>query len=167
MSIIPGMEMRAPERMERRRGFLGSPNLHPHGLFQLAHGRLYLLFQAGRIFFLVGVVDVADFGGDGESGGNGNLQAGHFRQIAALATQKVAHLGVPYPLFLLQKNTRTFLPSSSLLLSILFLTNQSVRESGKFEPGNDDLRRDFGCEVDDNPTVIFPPAHLSSFSNFR
>ena len=39
VSIMPGMETRAPERQETSSGFLGSPNLAPIDLFGLAAWR--------------------------------------------------------------------------------------------------------------------------------
>src|SRR5712692_8701662 len=47
---------------------------------------------------VVSVVIGADFGGEGEACGHGQTDIGHFRQVGALAAQKLLHVGPAFRL---------------------------------------------------------------------
>ncbi len=84
---MPGMET-------RQQGIGGVPKLLAAGAFQPLQGfqDLFLDFLGELLAFLV--VEGAYLGGDGETGGNGNVQASHLGKVAALAPEKVAHRGI-------------------------------------------------------------------------
>ena len=63
-------------------------------LFDFRQVLIDLLFEARRIVAVVLVELGADFRGDGETGRNRQTDAGHFRQVGALATQKLLHVGI-------------------------------------------------------------------------
>ena len=68
VSIMPGIETRAPERTETSSGLAASPNLRADRLLDLAPERCaHWLVELGRIGLAVGVVVGADLGGDGEA----------------------------------------------------------------------------------------------------
>ena len=91
---MPGMETRAPERQETSSGFLRVAELRSHDLFGLAKGRLDLGLELRRVGLAVGVVVVADFGGDGEAGGDGQADEAHLGEVGTLAAEEVLHLAV-------------------------------------------------------------------------
>ena len=68
------------------------PELRPHRLLHLLQVGKHLFPHAGWIFLLVPEVRIARLGGDGESGGNGNLQVHHIRQARPFPAQQVPHL---------------------------------------------------------------------------
>ncbi len=57
-----------------------------------AERRFHLLLEVGRIGAVVGGEPGADFGRDGEAGGNGEPEARHLGKVGALAAQKLLHL---------------------------------------------------------------------------
>ena len=52
-----------------------------------------LLFQVLRVMFVVVIKGGADLDGDGEAWRHGQADAGHFREVGALAAEEVAHVG--------------------------------------------------------------------------
>ncbi len=71
VSIMPGMDSRAPERQESSSGFVSQPNLAPIVSSILPRAFSTSSFTpAGYSPFVLGVMD-ADVGGDGEPGGDG------------------------------------------------------------------------------------------------
>ena len=65
-----------------------------HGLLHRGHGGVDLPLQLGGVLAAVVVVPGADLGADGEPGGHGQLQAGHLRQVGALAAEELPLRGV-------------------------------------------------------------------------
>ena len=47
---------------------------------------------------VVSVVIGANFGGEGEAGGHGQTDVGHFGEVGALAAQKILHVGPAFRL---------------------------------------------------------------------
>ena len=93
MSIMPGIEARAPERTETSSGFFGSPSLAPIDFFDLGERGGDLGLQLGRVGVVLLVVVGADLGGDGEARRHRQPEARHLGQIGALAAEQVAHIG--------------------------------------------------------------------------
>ena len=93
VSIMPGMETRAPERTETSSGLWWSPKLVADRLLdpRQRRGRPGRAARAGYCCPCVVVVG-ADLGGDGEAGRHGQADAGHLRQVGALAAEQVAHV---------------------------------------------------------------------------
>ena len=81
---------RAGPHRHQQRVFDIAEGLADHAL-DLGQGGLDLGVQIGRIGLVVGVIVGANLGGDGEARGNRQTQRRHFRQIGALAAEKVLH----------------------------------------------------------------------------
>ena len=64
--------------------------LHAHGFFGQLEGRFDLGLQAGGEVATLGEVVSAALGGDGEAGGDGQLEVAHFGQVRAFTAEKVA-----------------------------------------------------------------------------
>ena len=91
VSIMPGMEARAPERTETSRGFSLSPNFLPVMRFHLDDVLHDLRLDIVVDFAAVFIILRAGFGGNGEALGNRQTETGHLRQVGALAAQQLAH----------------------------------------------------------------------------
>ena len=95
VSIMPGIDARAPERTETSSGFVGSPNFAPTSLLHLARSRRRSRRRAPSGSFLPFVVEGgADLGGDGEAGRHRQADVGHLGEVGALAAEQVLHLRV-------------------------------------------------------------------------
>ncbi len=93
---MPGIEARAPDRIDTSSGLAASPKCLPT---RLAHGgqrRIDLGRQAVRVGAAGCREDGADFGGDGEAGRNRQAEIGHFGQVGALAAEQGLHVGTPF-----------------------------------------------------------------------
>ena len=100
MSIMPGMESRAPERTATSSGMpLASPNLHAHDLLHVGDAGFHLRLEFLGIGPLVGVEVGADLGGDGEAGRHGQTDAGHLGEVRALAAEERLHGAVAVGFF--------------------------------------------------------------------
>ena len=91
VSIMPGIESRAPERQETSSGFVASPNLAPMICSTLLERLDDLLAQLRRILAAVGVEVGADVGGEGEAGGHGQADVGHLGEVGPLAAEQILH----------------------------------------------------------------------------
>jgi hypothetical protein len=93
VSIMPGMESRAPERTETRSGrrIFGVAELFAHDFLDLAT-RFHLRVEALGVGALVVVEIGADLGGDGEARRHGQADAAHLGEVCALAAQQRLHL---------------------------------------------------------------------------
>ena len=98
VSIMPGIEARAPERTETSSGALPSPKPRPVMRPTSASRRVHSLGQAVGIAFAVFVIMRADFRRDRETGRDWQAEIGHFGQIGALAAEQVAHVGCTFGL---------------------------------------------------------------------
>ena len=83
VSIMPGIDSRAPERQDTNSGFVVEPNLAPISFSIFAMAAATGLAQFGRILAVVGVVVGADVGADGKAGRDGQADLGHFGQVGA------------------------------------------------------------------------------------
>ena len=96
VSIMPGIEARAPERTEtqQRIGRVAerAPGLPP----DRGDRGVDLRREIGRIGFAVGVEMGADFGRDREAGGHRQAERGHLVQVRALAAEQVLHLALAF-----------------------------------------------------------------------
>ncbi len=88
---MPGIEERAPDRTDTRRGSVGVTEFRAHDLLDLGHRRVDLGFDGRRVGLVVVVVIGADLGGEGEAGRHRNAEAGHLGQVGALAAEQVFH----------------------------------------------------------------------------
>ena len=77
-----------------QKGLLHVPETLAEDLLRVRHAGLDLRPHFLGIGFVVGVIISADFGGDGEAGGNGQADAGHFGQVGAFAPQEGFHAAV-------------------------------------------------------------------------
>ena len=93
---MPGMETRAPERTETSRGLCWIAEAAADGLLDTGQGLLDLGCEVFRVVPVVLVEGSADFGGDGEAGGNGQADRGHLGEVGALAAEQVAHFGAAF-----------------------------------------------------------------------
>jgi hypothetical protein len=93
---MPGIDSRAPERTDTSSGLDGSPNFLPTCGFDHLQRFESLLPQPFGELPAACVVFVACFGGDGETGGNGNAGTGHFSDASAFATKEIAHRRVTF-----------------------------------------------------------------------
>ena len=91
---MPGMESRAPERTgEQERVFAAAEPL-PTDLFDLGERLFDLRVHLGRVRLLVVVEIGADLRGDREPGRHRQADAGHFREVRALAAEERLHRAV-------------------------------------------------------------------------
>ena len=70
--------------------------IQAHRLFQAAERITNLRGQFVRVVSVVPVECGADLGGQRESGRDGQADPRHFRQVGALASQQVAHIGAAF-----------------------------------------------------------------------
>ena len=89
---MPGIEARAPERTDTSSGFGVAEHLAGDAA-DLRQRRLDLGLQVFRVFLLIGVIEGADLGGDGEAGRHRQAETGHFGEPGALAAEQIAHAG--------------------------------------------------------------------------
>ena len=92
VSIIPGIEARAPERTERRSGRSSPPSVLPVICSMPARAASTSASKVGRVAPAVGVVVRADLGGDGEARRHRQAEIGHLGEVCALAAEEIAHL---------------------------------------------------------------------------
>ncbi len=79
----------------KEQGILRIAEFRPHDFLHLGQSLLDLFAQSGWIFLFVVVIDVADLGGNGEPGGNRDLQVGHLREVTSFSAKEVAHFAAP------------------------------------------------------------------------
>ena len=91
VSIMPGIESRAPERTETSSGFFVSPNFLPVSFSSQATAVLISFKKRRRKLLAVLVVIRADFGGDGEARRHGQADAGHGGEVRAFAAEQRLH----------------------------------------------------------------------------
>ena len=91
VSIMPGIEARAPERTDTSSGAVASPKVAPTVLADVRQRGLDLLLETVRQLAAVGVVGRAHLGGDGEARRHRQAEARHLRQVGALAAQQLLH----------------------------------------------------------------------------
>ena len=92
VSIMPGIESRAPERTDTSSGmFFLSPNFVPMIFSMFAMPALICALKLLRIGPLVLVVIGADFGGDRESRRHRQTDAAHLREVRAFAAEQRLH----------------------------------------------------------------------------
>ena len=94
VSIMPGIEARAPERTETSSGLAASPKRGADRLADLGQRRLDLGLQPVGQLAAVGVVGGADLGGDGEARRHRQAEARHLGEVGALAAEQVAQTGM-------------------------------------------------------------------------
>ena len=82
---------------EQQRVF-GIGKFFAHDFFNAGNGGFNLVFQVGRIGFVVGIVVGADFSRNCKSGRNGQTDDVHFRQVGTLTAQEVSHGGIAFGL---------------------------------------------------------------------
>ena len=70
----------------------------PHDGFDVGQRGFDRLLQVFGVGAVVGVVVVADFGREGEAGGNRQADVAHFGQVGPFASQEIAHRGVAFRL---------------------------------------------------------------------
>ncbi len=92
VSIIPGIESRAPERTETRSGRFLSPSFFADRFLDLGQRRRDLGLEPFRIGAFVLVKISADFGRDREPGRHRQADAGHLREVGALAAEQRLHV---------------------------------------------------------------------------
>ena len=92
--IMPGMENLAPERTLTSSGSEASPSFLPIFVFEVRERMRDLFADLFRDAVLVLKIDVADFGGDGEAGRNGNARAAHLGQASAFSAENVLHFAI-------------------------------------------------------------------------
>ena len=83
---------RARAHRDKQRIVLGA-EAQPDPLLELRQGGIDLLLQVVGIGLVVGVIEGADPGGDGEARRHGKAQIAHLGEIGALAAEQVLHLG--------------------------------------------------------------------------
>jgi len=84
---------------DEQREALGVAELVAHDFFHVGDAGLHLRLEFLGISLFVRVEIRADFGGDGETGGHGQADAGHFREIGALAAEEGLHRAIAVGLF--------------------------------------------------------------------
>ena len=89
VSIMPGIEARAPERTETRSGLSASPKVRPAIRRRARAPPRPRLRAPGRIGAAVVVVVGADLGRDGEAGRHRQAEIGHLGEVGALAAEEV------------------------------------------------------------------------------
>ncbi len=108
VSIMPGIESRAPERTDTSSGMAAlSPNFVPMIFSMKAMPALTCGSSDFGIGSLVGVIIGADFGGDGESGRHRQADAAHLGQVRAFAAEQRFHAAVAVG-FLITKQINVF-----------------------------------------------------------
>ena len=75
----------------KQRHAFGITELAAHDLFHVLNASFHLALQFLRVGLLVRVEVGANFGRDGESGRHWEIDAGHFREIRALAAEQRFH----------------------------------------------------------------------------
>jgi hypothetical protein len=75
----------------KQRHAFGIAELAAHDLFHVLNAGFHLSLKFLRVGLLVRIVVGANFGRDGESGRHWEIDAGHFREIRALAAEQRFH----------------------------------------------------------------------------
>ena len=91
VSIIPGIESRAPERTDTRSGLLRPPKLLPELTFDLFDCLQDGFRERRRVGSAVIVIVAAHFGAYGKSRRDGQTYGRHLREVCALTAEQVAH----------------------------------------------------------------------------
>ena len=91
---MPGMENLAPERTLTSSGSIGVAELLAHLLFEIGERLRDFFADVFGDAVLVLKIDVADFGGNGEAGGNGHARAAHLGQASAFAAENIFHFSI-------------------------------------------------------------------------
>jgi hypothetical protein len=94
VSIMPGIESRDPERTAKTSGIGEAAEAFAENLFNARDGVVDLRVDFLRQGFAVLVEPGADLRGDGEAGRHRQPDAGHFREVRALAAEERLHLAV-------------------------------------------------------------------------
>ena len=96
MSIMPGIETRAPERTETSSGSAVVAELLAGGLFDMGERCRHFGVDFGREFGAAGEIGDALLGGDGEARRHRQADRGHFGEVRALAADHrlVARAGI-------------------------------------------------------------------------
>ena len=109
VSIMPGMESRAPERQESSSGLVESPNFVAHDLLDAAGGPRSTWSRSSGGYLRPCCVEVgADLGGEGEAGRDGQADVGHLGEVGALAAEEVFHVARGRPPCRRRRNRRTY-----------------------------------------------------------
>ena len=93
MSIIPGIEIAAPERTETSSGSDGSPKRFPALLLERRDVLADLVVEPVRHLLAVGHVGAARVGRDREAGRHGHAERRHLREPDALAAEQLPSAG--------------------------------------------------------------------------
>ena len=91
---MPGMEIAAPERTETRRGILRIAEFFARHFFQLLEILFHFLIESVRPLLAILEIEVADIGGDRESGWDGETDLCHFRQACAFSAERFFHAAI-------------------------------------------------------------------------
>ena len=89
VSIMPGIEARAPDRTETRSGFVASPNTLPVIFADVLQRLFDLRLQFLRIGFVMRIKIRAYRGRDREAGRHRQTEIGHLGEIGALAAEQL------------------------------------------------------------------------------
>jgi hypothetical protein len=94
VSIMPGMEARAPERTDSSSGSLALPNCLPISVSRnFTPAKYFALNQREDSLATLLSESGASLGADGEARRHGNAQPTHLGQVGPLATEQVLHGG--------------------------------------------------------------------------
>ncbi len=93
---MPGIEARAPLRQLSKQRVFGVAELHAHRLFGLLQGGGHFVAERLRELASLGEEGGAELGADGEAGGDGQSELGHFRQVRPLAAERVLHRRIAF-----------------------------------------------------------------------
>ncbi len=94
VSIMPGIEARAPERTDTSSGESTSPNFAPTAVPISASAASASCLQTVGQGAAVGVVGGAHLGGDREPRRHGQAEARHLGEIGTLAAEQILHVSV-------------------------------------------------------------------------
>ena len=94
VSIMPGIESREPERTAKRSGIGEAAEALAENLFNALDGVVDLRVDFLRQSLAVLIEPGTDLRGNGEAGRHRQTDAGHFREVRALAAEERLHLAV-------------------------------------------------------------------------
>ena len=96
VSIMPGIEVRAPQRQETNSGFVGSPNFMPIAASVFCNAAATSSRSDWGNCRPSCEIDRAELGADREAGRDRQTELGHLGEVCPLAAERILHRCVAF-----------------------------------------------------------------------